>query len=409
MIFTKVKLICLLSILLSCGGIGTGNSQQTVSRELRLVSMDEIQTGAEQTRLYFPMLQGKKLGICCNHTSIVNGRHLIDTLVDKGFRVKKIFSPEHGFRGEAADGDLIKDGTDPTTGTLIISLYGNKKKPEPVDLQGIDLMIFDIQDVGARFYTYLSTLALVMEACAEQEIPMLVLDRPNPNGFYIDGPVLDTVLRSFVGMHPVPVVYGMTIGEYALMVNGEGWLAGGIRCNLQVIPLSGWDRRMIVRLPVRPSPNLPTWQSVYLYPSLCLFEGTVVSVGRGTEYPFQVIGHPDMMTGSYVFTPESIRGVSENPPLKGKICYGQNLTGVAENFTANEYHFTLKYLTGYFESLSMHDLFFSNYFEKLAGVKELRIQILNGMSEEDIRNSWQKDLEDFSKVRKKYLIYPDLD
>jgi len=380
-----------------------------VSRELRLVSMDEIQTGAGQTRLYFPLLQGKTLGICCNHTALVNGRHLIDTLVDAGFRVKKIFSPEHGFRGEAADGDLIKDGIDPSTGTLIISLYGNKKKPEPVDLQGIDLMVFDIQDVGARFYTYLSTLALVMEACAEQDIPMLVLDRPNPNGFYIDGPVLDTVLRSFVGLHPVPVVYGMTIGEYALMVNGEGWLAGGIQCDLQVIPLSGWDRRMIVRLPVRPSPNLPTWQSVYLYPSLCLFEGTVVSVGRGTEYPFQVIGHPDMKTGSYVFTPERIRGVSENPPLKGKTCYGQNLTGVAENFSANEYHFALKYLIGYFESLSLHDRFFNNYFEKLAGVKDLRTEILNGTPEEEIRSSWQKGLDDFQVVRKKYLIYPDFD
>ncbi|MCK9398881.1 MAG: DUF1343 domain-containing protein [Bacteroidales bacterium] len=403
--YYKAIVICAVMISGSCHS-KHGNTQGTVSGELRLANISEIRTGAERTDLYFPQLKGKTIGIICNQTSLVGNTNLADTLINAGFFVKVIFSPEHGFRGDSDAGADISDGLDKKTGIKIISIYGNKKKPEPEDLEGIDILLFDIQDVGVRFYTYISTLTLVMEAAADKGIPLIVTDRPNPNGFYVDGQVLDTSFRSFVGMHPIPVVYGMTIGEYALMVNGEGWL-GERKCDLNVIPLEGYSHNMIVKLPVSPSPNLPTWESVYLYPSLCLFEGTMISVGRGTWTPFQVIGHPHFVIGSYLFKPESIPGVSEHPPYEGQYCLGLGLTDFAENFRENEHHFSLVWLIRMHEFFKDSADFFTPYFDKLAGNDLLRKAIINDLPETEIRKSWENDLNAFRQIRKKYLLYPD--
>jgi uncharacterized protein YbbC (DUF1343 family) len=383
-----------------------GNTQLEPAGPLRKVSMAEIRAGAEQTDLYFPLMIGKKIGIICNQTSLVGHTNLVDTLISAGFSVKVIFSPEHGFRGNSDAGSDIRDGIDQKTGVKIISLYGKKTKPEPADLKGIDILLFDIQDVGVRFYTYISTMSLVMEAAANKGIPLVVLDRPNPNGFYIDGPVLDTAFRSFVGMHPVPIVYGMTIGEYALMVNGEGWL-GAKQCQLTVIPLKGYSHNMIVTLPVNPSPNLPNWQSVYLYPSLCLFEGTIISVGRGTSTPFQVIGHPNYIIGSYFFKPKSIPGVSEHPPYEGQNCLGSNLDGFAEHYARNGHHFSLEWLIRMHYFFKDSADFFTPYFDRLAGNDQLRKDIITGKPETEIRKSWENGLNAFKQKRKKYLLYPD--
>ncbi len=318
--------------------------QAGMDRDLKFIEKDDIMVGAQITQDYFPLLMGKRIGLVANQTSLIGSVHLADSLVNAGFRLASIFSPEHGFRGNKEAGEEINNGIDPKTGVKVISLYGLHRKPTDEDLSGIDVMVYDIQDVGVRFFTYISTMSYVMEACAENGIPLIILDRPDPNGFYVDGPVLDTAFRSFVGMHPVPVVYGMTAGEYAGMVNGEGWLAGNMRCDLTVVKVKGYDHSMVYKLPVAPSPNLPNWQSVYLYPSLCLFEGTFISVGRGTDRPFQIIGHPDFYIGSYAFIPHSIPGVSEHPPYEGQACYGQSLSGFAENIRNNEFHFTLSYL-----------------------------------------------------------------
>jgi uncharacterized protein YbbC (DUF1343 family) len=337
---------------------------------------------------------------------LIGNTLIVDSLINSGIDVKVIFSPEHGFRGEFDAGAEIRGYIIYRNGIKVISLYGKDKKPLPADLEGIDILLFDIQDVGVRFYTYISTLALVMEAAAEQGIPLIVTDRPNPNGFYVDGPVLDTAFRSFVGMHPVPVIYGMTIGEYALMINGEGWL-GSNECDLKVIPMDGYEHNMIVSLKIRPSPNLPNWQSIYLYPSLCLFEGTIISVGRGTDFPFQVIGHPNYLVGSYAFIPRTIPGMSENPPFKGQECYGSNLTGFAENFSKNDDHFTLTWLLGMHDFFKDSADFFTPYFDKLAGNEQLRKDIQDGKTEKEIRQSWNNDLAAFREIRKKYLLYPE--
>jgi len=397
-LFTAVIILSCLSKL--------ANTQVESTGTLRKVSMADIHAGAEQTGLYFPQLSGKNIGIICNQTSLVGNINLVDTLIGAGFSVKVIFSPEHGFRGEADAGSDVRDGIDKKTGVKIISLYGKKTKPEPSDLKGLDVLLFDIQDVGVRFYTYISTLSLVMEAAANKGIPLILLDRPNPNGFYVDGPVLDTAFRSFVGMHPVPIVYGMTIGEYALMVNGEGW-QGAKKCQLTVIPLKAYTRNMIVILPVKPSPNLPNWQSVYLYPSLCLFEGTFISVGRGTEFPFQLIGHPHYVVGSYIFKPRSIPGISEHPPYEGQDCQGLNLDIFAEHYARNGHAFSLEWL------IRMHNFFrdstdfFTPYFDKLAGTDQLRKDLISGKTETEIRKSWEKGLNAFMLIRKKYLLYPE--
>jgi uncharacterized protein YbbC (DUF1343 family) len=383
-------------------------SQYSHPFDLQIADSKDITPGAARTELYFDNLKGKSIGIICNQTSKIGKVHLVDSLTHAGFKITAIFSPEHGFRGNAENGAEISDVTDKKTGIKIISLYGKKKQPAPEDFQGINLLIFDIQDIGVRCYTYISTLTMVMQSAAEQGIPLIVLDRPNPNGFYIDGPVLDTAsCRSFVGLHPVPLVYGMTIGEYALMLNGEGWLNHDKHCDLTVVPISGYNHNMLVKLDCKPSPNLPNWQSIYLYPSLCLFEGTFISVGRGTDRPFQVIGHPNYMIGSYFFTPRSIPGVSEHPPYEGKGCYGLSLDGFAENAQRNPNHFNLEYL------LSMHTFFkdstdfFNSYFPKLAGNKKLEQQILEEKKEPEIRKSWSTDILNFRLIRKKYLLYPE--
>jgi len=366
----------------------------------------KLLTGAMQTSEYIPLLEGKQVALVSNHTSRIEDIHLADTLLSLDLNIVKVFAPEHGFRGIADAGEMINNETDPKTALPIISLYGSDKKPTRQSLENVDIILFDLQDVGARFYTYIYTLTYVMEAAAESGIPVIVLDRPNPNGFYIDGPVLDKEYASFVGMHPVPIVYGMTIGEYGQMVNGEYWLADSIQCDLKVIPLKNYDRSKLYKLPVRPSPNLPTWESIYLYPSLCLFEGTVVSVGRGTDYPFTVYGHPDIKTGSFVFLPESRLG-AKYPKLEGDTCYGQNLSGYAASFNEIREHFNLIWLLGAFEQLGNDTSFFTPYFDKLAGTSILRKQIISGTPIDEIRTSWQEDLDAFNFIRKKYLIYED--
>lgn len=365
-----------------------------------------IVTGAERTPEYLPLLDGKNIALVANHTSKIGKVHLVDTLMTLGIRIKKVFAPEHGFRGEAEDGAHIASGIDRKSGIKVVSIYGQSRKPSPQDLKYIDLVIFDIQDVGARFYTFISTMSLVMEACAEQGIPFLVLDRPNPNGFYVDGPVLDPRFSSFVGMHPVPVVHGMTVGEYAQMVNEEGWLANGVRCDLKVIPMLNYDHQKLYQLPVRPSPNLPDMTSVYLYPSLCLFEGTIISVGRGTVKPFRVIGHPDYASGNIEFKPVPIPGVSLNPPHKDKVCRGFDMSYLADSIIANK-RLYLQPLIDAYNFFKSDASFFTSYFNRLAGGETLRKQIEAGLSEKEIRESWKRDLAHFREKRKKYLIYPE--
>lgn len=357
-------------------------------------------TGAEQMDEVIGRLGRKRVALVVNHTSLVGKKHLTDTLLKSGIAVKKIFAPEHGFRGEAEAGETVKDGRDTQTGLPVISLYGNQKKPSPDMLQDIDIVVFDIQDVGARFFTYISTMHYVMEACAENNKTLLILDRPNPNGHYVDGPILEPEFKSFVGMHPIPVVHGMTVGELARMINDEGWLEGERKCTLEVIPVKNWTHHTPYSLPVKPSPNLPNHQAVALYPSLCLFEGTVISVGRGTHTPFQVIGHPDLKNMPYQFTPVSIRGMATNPPHENKVCYGMDLRQVKVKPAID-----LSYLITMYKAFPEKEKFFNSYFEKLAGTRTLRTQITQGLSEEEIRKSWAEGLNKFRTTRKKYLLY----
>ena len=359
-------------------------------------------SAAMQLDDYLPLIEGKRVGIVGNQTSIVGETHLVDTLLSLGIDVRKIYTPEHGFRGTADAGAKVNSGKDEKTGLPIVSLYGKNKKPTPEMLQGIDLILFDLQDVGVRFYTYISTMTYVMEAAAENKLPVIVLDRPNPNGFYVDGPVLKPENQSFVGLHQVPVVYGMTIGEYAKMVNGEGWLKGGLTCDLTVIPINNYVRYAIYELPVRPSPNLPNWESVYLYPTLCFFEGSIVSIGRGTETPFQIYGHPNMR-GSHTFTPKSTSGASK-PLLEGQRCRGENLVEFAHDYAHNENQLHLEWIIEAYQQLKDKG-FFTNYFRLLSGDKQLQRDIENGKSADDIRASWKKDLEAFKVIRAKYLMY----
>jgi len=373
--------------------------QKTVNQQI-------ITPGAYNISEYLPILKGKKIAIVANQTSLIGNTHLVDTLLAQNIEISKVFAPEHGFRGDAADGALIENMVDAKTGIQVVSLYSNFKKPTPVQLKGIDYLVFDIQDVGVRFYTYISTLSYVMEACAEQKIPVLILDRPNPNGFYVDGPVLDPTFTSFVGLHPIPIVYGLTIGEYANLVNGEKWLAKGVQCKLKVIKCQNYTHDSLYKLPVRPSPNLPTMKSVYLYPSLCLFEGTVVSVGRGTNFPFEIVGHPAFSTGTYSFVPKQIKGVSDNPPLKDQICKGYYLGAMAENILAKK-QIELIWLQKFYNELKLEDKFFTSYFEKLTGTSLLRRQIMQNANQKKIRDSWKSGIDKYMKIRSKYLLYPD--
>lgn len=363
--------------------------------------------GAERMDAYLPMITGKKVAIAANQTSLIGPLHLLDSLISLGIDVVRIFCPEHGFRGDIDDGVLVMDETDSKTGIPVRSLYQENLKPDKSDLEDIDFLIFDIQDVGVRFYTFISTLHYIMQACAENNTPLIVLDRPDPHGFYIDGPLLEPEFTSFIGMHKVPVVYGMTIGEYALMINGEGWLGDGLECNLTVIPCGNYDHLSKYDLPVKPSPNLPTMNSIYLYPSLCFFEGTLLSVGRGTDFPFEVFGHPDLANCSFTFIPESKPGSDTNPKLKGEKCYGIDLRNFRDLGHKRPAKLDLQWLIFAYSQFPDKDNFFINYFEKLAGNSVLRKQIIMGFTEDEIRESWKSDLEKFQAIRKKYLLYKD--
>lgn len=368
-----------------------------------------LQTGAMQTTEYLHLLKGKKVGLVVNQTAIIGKQHLVDSLLAMGVEVAAIFAPEHGFRGEAEAGAEIKDGRDPKTGIRVVSLYGNKKKPRSEDLQDIEMLVFDIQDVGARFYTYISTLHYVMEACAEHSLPLLILDRPNPNGHYVDGPVLDTAFRSFVGMHPIPVVHGMTIGEYAGMIAGEKWLPDGLNCDFKVVKMKAYTHKTRYTLPVAPSPNLPNMFAIYLYPSICFFEGTPVSLGRGTNKPFQQIGAPWFSNGKSTFIPKAIAGKALNPPFKDEMCRGYDLSQQKLSDWESLGRLRLDWLLEFYAASPEKTKFFIPFFDKLAGTDELRKQIVAGKSEAQIRQSWQKDLAAFKITRSKYLLYPDFE
>ena len=360
----------------------------------------EIKTGADNFASYLPLLKDKKIGIVTNQTGILSHQtHLVDFLLSKNINIQTIFAPEHGFRGTADAGEHIIDGKDAKTGLPIISLYGDNRKPKPEQLTGLDIVVFDLQDVGLRFYTYLSTLHYVMEACAENNVPLIILDRPNPNGNIVDGPILEKEFTSFVGMHPVPVLYGMTIGEYGKMINGEKWLQNSLQCKLTVIPCIYYNRKMSYNLPIKPSPNLPNDQAINLYASLCLFEGTNVSVGRGTEKQFQIYGSPFLPKSDFSFVPKPNFGAKE-PMHKNQICYGEDLSALAK-----VKQLELKWLLKAYKETSDKSKFFNPFFTKLAGTKQLQQQIEAGTSEKEIRKSWEKGLNDFKEMRKKYLIY----
>jgi uncharacterized protein YbbC (DUF1343 family) len=360
----------------------------------------EIKTGADNYNNYLPILKDKKIGIVTNQTGILSNKmHLVDFLLKENIAIQKIFAPEHGFRGTADAGEHVVDGKDSKTGLSIISLYGDNKKPKPEQFAGIDIIVFDLQDVGARFYTYISSLHYIMEACAENNIPLLILDRPNPNGSIVDGPILEKEFTSFVGMHPIPLLHGMTIGEYAQMINGEKWLKNEVQCKLTLIPCSNYNRKMNYSLPVKPSPNLPNDQSVNLYASLCLFEGTNVSVGRGTEKQFQIYGSPYLPKSNYSFIPKPNFG-AQNPVYNGVLCYGEDLSTYSR---LNQLE--LKWIIKAYQTTTDKSKFFNPFFTKLAGTKKLQLQIEAGTSEDKIRESWKKGLIKFKEMRSKYLIY----
>jgi uncharacterized protein YbbC (DUF1343 family) len=368
-----------------------------------------IKTGADQIEKYLPIIKNKKVAIVSNHTSLVGDKHLVDTLLSRGVemvRIMKVFVPEHGFRGDFDAGEVVYSEIDSITGLPIVSLYGRHKKPFPEDLSDLDLVVFDIQDVGVRFYTYISTLHYVMEACAEQDVPLLLLDRPNPNSGYIDGPILEKENTSFIGIHPIPIVYGLTIGEFAKMINGEGWLKNAVKCDLKVIPCKNYYHGKSFSLPVKPSPNLPNDHSVKLYPSLCLFEGTVISEGRGTLTPFELYGHPELK-GDFSFIPMSIPGMTKSPRYKNTECYGEDLRDFVPNEGWNKLY--LNWLIDSYNKFPNQEEFFTPFFKKLAGSDLLQKQIESGMSESEIRKSWQSDLDSFKQIRKKYLIYKDFE
>ncbi len=364
----------------------------------------QVIPGAENTASYLNKLRSKKIGLVAHQASIIKTpagtKHLVDVFLENGITLQGVYAPEHGFRGTADAGEKIKDGKDAETGLSIYSLYGENRKPKPEQLQVIELMVFDLQDVGVRFFTYLSTLHYIMEACAEQEIPLLVLDRPNPNTHYIDGPVLEAAHKSFVGMHPVPIVYGMTIGEYAQMINGEKWLAKGLQCRLEVVPIKNYTHQTPYELQIRPSPNLPNAQAIALYPSLCLLEPTVISIGRGTDKQFQIYGHPDFKGYDYRFTPAPNFG-SKNPKFNGELCFGKNLTEVPKPAQIE-----LKWLIDAYSNFPDKAAFFLKGFERISGVSSLKTQLQAGKNETEIRQTWAKDLAEFHRIRTQYLIYP---
>lgn len=373
------------------------------------VAAQKVVCGAEQMERLLPLLAGKRVALVVNQTSIVGSEkvHLLDTLVASGVQVKKVFAPEHGFRGNADAGETVKNGKDARTGVPILSIYGKNKKPAAEQLKDVDVVLFDIQDVGARFYTYISTMHYVMEACAENQKGLIITDRPNPCD-YVDGPVREKSLKSFVSMHAIPVLHGCTVGELAQMINGEHWLAGGKQCDLTVVPVEGWKHGQAYSLTVKPSPNLPNDQAIALYPSLCPFEGTAISVGRGTAYPFQLIGSPDIKYSSFRFRPEAMEGFDKNPMYKGVNCYGNNLRSLHA-----PKGFSLKYVITYYQSyknMGKAEQFFTRpeWFDTLIGNRKVRQQIIDGKKEEEIRAEWQQGLDNYKEMRRKYLLYEEM-
>lgn len=376
------------------------------SQWIRVLTENDITTGAQQFDLYLPKLKGKKVAIVTNISGMVGNKSIVDTLLKLKVTIKKIFGPEHGFRGTSDAGEKVKSNIDKKTGIPVISLYGSHKKPTAEDLKGLDVVIYDIQDVGVRFYTFISTLTYVMQACAEQNKELIVLDRPNPNGFYVDGPVMTDKYKSFLGLHNVPLVYGMTTGEYALMVNGEKWLDKKALCKLTVVPVKNYDHNCTYILPVKPSPNLPNLNSVLLYPSLGLFEGTIMSLGRGTDMPFEVLGHPLYSNKTFSFVPKST-AISKDPKYKNEVCYGVDLS--KETWTQNHPRgIQLKWLIDFYKDLK-DSTFMDKNFNWHSGNDELQQQIKAGVNMFDIAKSWEKDIETFKAIRKKYLLYKDFE
>lgn len=406
--FLKNTFLFVLITMVSCGRT-TGQTENVVADNSPEVQVEKpIIVGANRLDIYLPLLKGKRIGLVGNQSSVVfkmneegSYTHLVDSLLSRDVNLVKVFAPEHGFRGTADAGETIKDGKDSSTGLPVISLYGDNKKPRPDQLKDLELVIFDLQDVGTRFYTYISSLHYVMEACAENNIPLLVLDRPNPNGHYIDGPLLETEHTSFVGMHPIPVVHGLTMGEYAKMINGEKWLKNGIQCELEVISMENYDHQSHYSLPIKPSPNLPNDQAINLYPSLCFFEGTNVNEGRGTPNQFQVFGSPflDKNYFDYSYTPVSMEG-AKSPKHLNTLCYGRDLTQHPRLERIN-----LAWLIEAYENTDDKSKFFNSFFTKLAGTTKLQKQIEAGLSEEEIKETWTKGIKDFSEKRDKYLLY----
>ena len=400
-----------LFIVLSCGSSIKKKEERGKIQEKSIVEEKlvlDLKTGSDNFTLYLPLLKSKKIGVVTNQSGILSDKtHLVDFLLSKSIDVQQIFAPEHGFRGTADAGELIKDGKDTKTGLPIVSLYGDNKKPKSEQLEGIEVLVFDLQDVGARFYTYISSLHYVMEACAENNVQLIVLDRPNPNGEIVDGPILEKENTSFVGMHKIPVLHGMTIGEYAQMINGENWLNPSTsfgqhaQCDLKVIPCLNYKRTMEYNLPVKPSPNLPNAQAINLYASLCFFEGTNVSVGRGTEKQFQIYGSPFLPKNNFSFTPKPNEG-AKDPVHNGKLCYGEDLSKIKK---INRLE--LKWLLKAYNETSDKSKFFNSFFVKLAGTKKLQEQIEVGFSEKEIRRTWEDGLDEFKTMRKKYLLYKD--
>ena len=368
-------------------------------------AQDRIETGAEQTGRYLPLLEGRRVGIMTNHTGTVGRTHLVDTLRSLGVDIRVVFAPEHGFRGQADAGESVASYRDQKTGIDVVSVYGSTKRPPDSIMQRLDVLLFDIQDVGLRYYTYLSSMHYLMEACAANGKRLIVLDRPNPNGFYVDGPVLEAKHRSFVGMHPIPVVHGMTLGELARMIDGEGWLRDGLRCKLTVIPCRGYTHRSRYRLPTAPSPNLPNMRAVYLYPSLCFFEGTPISLGRGTDFPFQAYGHPELQ-GDFSFTPRSNAG-AKNPPLKDKLCHGVDLRTSPSDERIWERGVDLGYVIDCYRQLNLGEKFFTPMFDRLTGTDYVRQMILQGAGADRIKARWADDVERFKQTRKPYLLYEE--
>ena len=408
-ILFKNTFLFVLIALVSCGRSSGQNIEDT--KAVKSESATVI-VGANRISEYLPLLKNKRVGIVGNQSSVIfkaetkdpnkiSYTHLVDSLVALKVNIKKVFAPEHGFRGNADAGEHVKDGKDPKTGLNVISLYGDNKKPKPEQIKDLDIIIFDIQDVGARFYTYISSLHYVMEACAENNIKLIVLDRPNPNGHYVDGPILDPEFQSFVGMHPVPVVHGLTMGEYAKMINGEKWLKNAVQCDLSVIAVENYTHQTEYSLPIKPSPNLPNDRAINLYPSICFFEGTNVNAGRGTDHQFQVFGSPTLNKAyfDYSYIPESKEG-AKSPKHLGEKCYGRDLTN-----TKRLNHINLEWLIEAYNNTNNKSGFFNNFFAKLAGGNELQNQIESGLSENEIRKTWASGLEKFNKTRENYIIY----